>query len=174
MWRDSRNLTPSSTYSSKSRSSLKSFTIILMTAAFIVILAVLSVAALAFYFSTFKSDDCKCLVFTINMHDVHIALSPLTLTCIDLLLSIFNDFPVAIMIFDGRFQVTRGDVFTTGLKYNHTSVYQQKVEYYRNLITESLEHNGLTVYKCDIHGFGTGPLIQVDFRVFLDMRKVPM
>lgn len=80
----------------------------------------------------------------------------------------------AIMIFDGKFQVTRGDVFTTGLKYNHTSVYQQKVEYYRNLVTESLENNGLTVYKCDIHGFGTGPLIQVDFRVFLDMRKVPM
>lgn len=59
MWRDSRNLTPSSTYSSKSRSSIKSFTIILMTAAFIVIVAVLSVAALSFYFSTFKSDDCK-------------------------------------------------------------------------------------------------------------------
>lgn len=60
MWRDSRNLTPSSTYSSKSRrTSIKSFTIILMTAAFIVVLAVLSVAALAFYFSTFKSDDCK-------------------------------------------------------------------------------------------------------------------
>ncbi|XP_055299242.1 mucin-2 [Sitodiplosis mosellana] len=136
MWRDSRNLTPSSTYSSKSRSSIKSFTIILMTAAFIVILAVLSVAALAFYFSTFKSDD-------------------------------------SIMIFDGKFQVTRGDVFTTGLKYNHTSVYQQKVDYYRNLISDSLERNGLTVYKCDIHGFGTGPLVQVDFRVFLDMRKVP-
>lgn len=78
------------------------------------------------------------------------------------------------MIFDGKFQVTRGDVFTTGLKYNHTSVYQQKVDYYRTLLTESLENNGLTVYKCDIHGFGTGPLIQVDFRVFLDMRKVPM
>lgn len=32
-----------------------------MTAAFIVMLAVLSVAGLAFYFSTFKSDlsDCK-------------------------------------------------------------------------------------------------------------------
>ncbi|XP_031623658.1 proteoglycan 4 [Contarinia nasturtii] len=136
LWRDSRNLTPSSTYSSKSRSSIKSFTIILMTAAFIVILAVLSVAALAFYFSTFKSDD-------------------------------------SIMIFDGKFQVTRGDVFTTGLKYNHTNAYQKKVDHYRNLITESLERNGLTVYKCDIHGFGTGPLVQVDFRVFLDMRKVP-
>lgn len=81
--------------------------------------------------------------------------------------------PLATMIFDGKFQVTRGDVFTTGLKYNHTSVYQQKVDYYRNLITESLERNGLTVYKCDIHGFGNGPLVQVDFRVFLDMRKVP-
>lgn len=79
----------------------------------------------------------------------------------------------AIMIFDGKFQVTRGDVFTTGLKYNHTSVYQQKVDLYRNLITDSLDRNGLTVYKCDIHGFGTGPLVQVDFRVFLDMRKVP-
>lgn len=62
MWRDSRNLTPSSTYSSKSRSSMKSFTIILMTAAFIVVLAVLSVAALAFYFSTFKSDDCEYII----------------------------------------------------------------------------------------------------------------
>lgn len=80
---------------------------------------------------------------------------------------------LAIMIFDGKFQVTRGDVFTTGLKYNHTSVYQQKVDYYRTLITDSLEKNGLTVYTCDIHGFGTGPLVQVDFRVFLDMRKVP-
>lgn len=80
----------------------------------------------------------------------------------------------AIMIFDGKFQVSRGDVFTTGLKYNHTTAYQQKVEFYRNLITESLEHNGLTVYRCDINGFGAGPLIQVDFRVYLDMRRVPM
>lgn len=70
MWRDSRNLTPSSTYSSKSRrTSIKSFTIILMTAAFIVVLAVLSVAALAFYFSTFKSDDCKHL--TLNASAKH-------------------------------------------------------------------------------------------------------
>lgn len=80
----------------------------------------------------------------------------------------------AIMVFDGKFQVSKGDVFTTGLKYNHTSVYQQKAEFYRNLITESLENNGLTVYKCEINGFGNGPLIQPDFRVFLDMRRVPM
>lgn len=149
-----------------------------MTAAFIVILAVLSVAALAFYFSTFKSDDCKfklapalcvgIVVFSPNLNsckNVSIANNSHTF----LFLASFT----AIMIFDGKFQVTRGDVFTTGLKYNHTSVYQQKVDYYRNLITDSLEHNGLTVYKSDIHGFGTGPLVQVDFRVFLDMRKVP-
>lgn len=78
------------------------------------------------------------------------------------------------MIFDGKFQVSRGDVFTTGLKYNHTTAYQQKAEFYKNLITESLEHNGLTVYKCTINGFGAGPLIHVDFRVYLDMRRVPM
>lgn len=163
MWRDSRNLTPSSTYSSKSRSSIKSFTIILMTAAFIVILAVLSVAALAFYFSTFKSDDCK--IFRYIHH--------ICFFCQNYYTNVQFDCLVAIMIFDGKFQVTRGDVFTTGLKYNHTTVYQQKVEYYRNLISDSLGRNGLTVYKCDIRGFGTGPLVQVDFRVFLDMRKVP-
>ena len=67
VWKDPRNLTPSLSYSSKnngknSRKSIKSFTILLMTAAFIVMLAVLSVAGLAFYFSTFKADtnDCKC------------------------------------------------------------------------------------------------------------------
>lgn len=60
-WPDTRNLTPSSYASSKSNSKVRSCSIILMTAAFIVILAVLSVAALAFYFSTFKSDlnDCE-------------------------------------------------------------------------------------------------------------------
>lgn len=59
IWRDSRNLSPSA-YSKKQKN-IKSFSIILMTAAFIVVLAVLSVAGLAFYFSTFKSDvdDCE-------------------------------------------------------------------------------------------------------------------
>lgn len=88
--------------------------------------------------------------------------------------NLFKRIPAAVMIFDGKFQVTRGDVFTTGLKYNHTAAYQQKAEFYRNLITESLERNGLTVYKCDVGSFGAGPLINVDFRVFLDMRRVPM
>lgn len=61
LWRDSRNISPS-IYSHKKRRNIKSFSILLMSAAFIVVLAVLAVAGLAFYFSTFKSDqnDCKC------------------------------------------------------------------------------------------------------------------
>lgn len=59
LWRDTGNLSPAMSVTKKR--SLKSFSIILMTAAFIVVLAVLSVAGLAFYFSTFRSDldDCK-------------------------------------------------------------------------------------------------------------------
>lgn len=59
LWRDTRNLSPS--IYSKKRINIRSFSILLMSAAFIVVLAVISVAALAFYFSTFKSDsnDCK-------------------------------------------------------------------------------------------------------------------
>lgn len=78
------------------------------------------------------------------------------------------------MVFDGKFTVSRGDIFTSSLKYNHTTVYQQKSEFYTNLISESLEHSGLTVLDCYINGFGSGPLISVDFRVYLDMRRVPM
>lgn len=66
LWRDTGNLSPTTMSSTKKRS-IKSFSIILMTAAFIVVLAVLSVAGLAFYFSTFRNDmdNCKwteCLV----------------------------------------------------------------------------------------------------------------
>lgn len=59
LWRDTGNLSPALSVTKKR--SLKSFSIILMTAAFIVVLAVLSVAGLSFYFSTFRSDldDCK-------------------------------------------------------------------------------------------------------------------
>lgn len=70
VWKDSRNLTPSLSYSSsKNKKSVKSFTILLMTAAFIVMLAVLSVAGLAFYFSTFKSDlnECKYIHIHLNI-----------------------------------------------------------------------------------------------------------
>lgn len=78
------------------------------------------------------------------------------------------------MVFDGKFMVAKGDVFTTGLKYNHTSVYQQKADFYENVIAKSLENNGLDVFKCEITGFGDGPLINVQFRLYLDMRKIPM
>lgn len=78
------------------------------------------------------------------------------------------------MVFDGKFLVSRGDVFTTGLKYNHTSVFQQKAEFYENVIVKTLENNGLDVFKCEIYGFGEGPLINVIFRLYLDMRKIPM
>uniref|UniRef100_A0A182K7I4 SEA domain-containing protein n=1 Tax=Anopheles christyi TaxID=43041 RepID=A0A182K7I4_9DIPT len=54
LWRDSRNL--SSSLYAKKQKNIKSFSIILMSAAFIVVLAVLCVAGLAFYFSTFKAD----------------------------------------------------------------------------------------------------------------------
>jgi hypothetical protein len=59
LWRDTGHLSPS--IYSKKRINIRSFSILIMSAAFIVLLAVLSVAALAFYFSTFKSDpsDCK-------------------------------------------------------------------------------------------------------------------
>lgn len=60
---DSRNISPSIYSHKKRRRNIKSFSILLMSAAMIVVLAVLAVAGLAFYFSTFKSDqnDCKFL-----------------------------------------------------------------------------------------------------------------
>lgn len=67
VWRDNRNVAPS-TFSTKSyqkpRSyNAKSFSIILTTAACIVLLAVISIAGLAFYFSSIKVglDECKCI-----------------------------------------------------------------------------------------------------------------
>lgn len=58
LWRDTGHLSPS--VYSKKRINIRSFSILIMSAAFIVLLAVLSVAALAFYFSTFKSDSNEC------------------------------------------------------------------------------------------------------------------
>lgn len=61
---DSRNISPSiyshHNGSKKRRRNIKSFSILLMSAAMIVVLAVLAVAGLAFYFSTFKSDQTDC------------------------------------------------------------------------------------------------------------------
>ena len=58
LWRDTGNLSPS--IYSKKRINIRSFSILIMSAAFIVVLAVLAVAGLAFYFSTFKSDPSEC------------------------------------------------------------------------------------------------------------------
>lgn len=80
----------------------------------------------------------------------------------------------AMMMFDGKFQVLKGDTFTTGLKYNHTSAFQQKAELYQGLIAKSLEKSGIEPFKCSVIGFGTGPLINVMFRIIVDMRKIPL
>lgn len=57
IWRDGRNIAPS-TFSTKTHAHYpknRSFSIILTTAAFIVLLAVISIAGLAFYFSSIKA-----------------------------------------------------------------------------------------------------------------------
>lgn len=64
LWRDTGNLSPAMSVTKKR--SIKSFSIILMTAAFIVVLAVLSVAGLAFYFSTFRGDMDNCEYLSSN------------------------------------------------------------------------------------------------------------
>ncbi|CRL02654.1 CLUMA_CG015910, isoform A [Clunio marinus] len=101
-----------------------------MSAAFIVLLAVLSVAALAFYFTT--------------------------------------------LVFDCIFRIAKGDVFSSGLKYNHTSIYKQKTAFYTKFIETSLEHGNFNVAKTEINGFGAGPDVQLSFRIYLDMRKIQM
>ncbi|XP_050095677.1 uncharacterized protein LOC126577783 [Anopheles aquasalis] len=135
LWRDSRNL--SSSLYAKKQKNIKSFSILLMSAAFIVVLAVLCVAGLAFYFSTFKTDLSE-----------------------------------SILAFDCTFRVSRGDIYTTGLRTNSTPVYRQKTAFYERLIDTSLEHSGLTVSRAEIMSFGDGPTIVLSFRVFLDMRKI--
>ncbi|XP_055848503.1 mucin-2 [Episyrphus balteatus] len=140
MWRDGRNIAPS-TFSAKPHhphTKTKSFSIILSTAAFIVLLAVISIAGLAFYFSSIKS----------NMEDTVIG-------------------------FEGSFRIAKGDLFTTGLKYNHTTTYKQKVEYYKRFVERSLTDNALQPIRVDVAGFGDGPLIKVSFRTYLDVRKLP-
>lgn len=77
------------------------------------------------------------------------------------------------MAFQGSFRVSKGDVYTTGLKYNHTSTFKQKVDFYKRFIERSLTDNGLQPVRTDIISFGEGPLINVFFRVFLDMKSLP-
>lgn len=80
----------------------------------------------------------------------------------------------ATLVFDCNFRVVRGDVYTSGLKYNHTAIYRQKAAFYTKFIETSLEHGNFNVAKTEIYGFGNGPEIHPNFRVFLDMRKIQM
>lgn len=61
-WNDNKTLAPSLSSYNKQKS-IKSFTMILMTAALIVVLAVISIAGLAFYFSSYRSDGNDCELF---------------------------------------------------------------------------------------------------------------
>uniref|UniRef100_A0A1I8P4T6 SEA domain-containing protein n=1 Tax=Stomoxys calcitrans TaxID=35570 RepID=A0A1I8P4T6_STOCA len=140
IWRDGRNLAPS-TFSTKPHQhyqKTRSFSIILTTAAFIVLLAVISIAGLAFYFSSIKG----------NMED-------------------------PVLGFEGSFRIAKGDLFSTGLKYNHTSSYKQKIDFYKRFMERSLMDQGLQPMRTDVWGFGEGPLIKVNFRTFFDVRKLP-
>ncbi|XP_017060190.1 proteoglycan 4 [Drosophila ficusphila] len=140
IWRDGRNIAPS-TFSAKTHTQYpknRSFSIILTTAAFIVLLAVISIAGLAFYFSSIKT----------TLED-------------------------PVMGFEGSFRIAKGDLFSTGLKYNHTTTYKQKIDFYKRFVERSMMDNGLQPLRTDVWGFGDGPLIKVSFRVFLDVRKLP-
>ncbi|KNC27147.1 hypothetical protein FF38_12646 [Lucilia cuprina] len=140
IWRDGRNLAPS-TFSAKPHAhyqKTRSFSIILTTAAFIVLLAVISIAGLAFYFSSIKG----------NMED-------------------------PVLGFEGSFRIAKGDLFSTGLKYNHTTSYKQKIEFYKRFVERALTDQGLQPLRTDVWGFGEGPLIKVNFRTFFDVRKLP-
>lgn len=77
------------------------------------------------------------------------------------------------MGFEGIFRIAKGDLFSTGLKYNHTTSYTQKVDFYKRFIERALSDNGLQPIRTDVWGFGSGPLIKVFFRTFLDMRRLP-
>lgn len=58
LWRDNRNL--SSPMYGKKQKNFRSVSVLLLSAAFIVVLAILCVVGLAFYLSAFKSDLSEC------------------------------------------------------------------------------------------------------------------
>jgi hypothetical protein len=116
--------------------------------------------ALAFDASVQRPDLCIGMVAKNNNYSFHFILlhakSPATL------------------VFDCLFRVAKGDVYTAGLKYNHTAIYRQKAAFYTKFIETSLEHGSFNVAKTEINGFGPGPDIQLSFRIYLDMRKIQM
>lgn len=102
------------------------------------LLAVISIAGLAFYFSSIKA----------TLED-------------------------PVLGFEGSFRIAKGDLYSTGLKYNHTTTYKQKIDFYKRFVERAMTDNGLQPLRTDVWGFGEGPLIKVSFRVFLDVRKLP-
>lgn len=90
------------------------------------------------------------------------------------IISVYSFSFSAILVFDCAFRVGKGDVYTTGLRYNHTGIYRQKAAFYEKFIGSSLEHGGFTVTKTEIGSFGNGPDIILTFRIYLDMRKIQM
>lgn len=71
-------------------------------------------------------------------------------------------------------RVAKGDIWTQQLKNNNTSVFRQKSIFYKKFIETSLENGNFNVAKIEIFNFGDGPILQLNFRIYLDMRKIQM
>lgn len=78
------------------------------------------------------------------------------------------------LVFDCAFRISKGDIWTSQLKYNHTSAFRQKATFYTKFIESSLENGNFDVAKIDINSFGDGPSLMLSFRIYLDMRKIQM
>lgn len=80
------------------------------------------------------------------------------------------------LVFDCTFRISKGDLWTSQLKYNHTQAFRQKAAFYTKFIESSLGHGNLemNVAKIDINSFGDGPSLMLNFRIYLDMRKIKM
>jgi hypothetical protein len=77
-------------------------------------------------------------------------------------------------VFDCAFRIIKGDLWVSQLKHNHTPVYRQKSVFYTKFIEKSLEHGSFNVVKTELNGFGNGPNLELNFRVYLDMSKIQM
>lgn len=71
-------------------------------------------------------------------------------------------------------QVSKGDVWTSQLKYNHTTAFRQKAAFYKKYIETTLESGNFNVARTEINNFGDGPSIVLSFRIYLDMRQIQM
>lgn len=83
-------------------------------------------------------------------------------------------FFTAMLVFDCTFQVVNGDKWISQLKFNTTPIFRQKSAFYTKFIETSLEHGNFHVARTDINNFGNGPEMILNFRIYLDMRKILM